>query len=210
MIRTSLTGRYDNGASGAVASATLNAGDFELKGKTTFINGPSFEDLSLLVEKPGSFVIDYNVPKKDVKFQFMNTARVLEKQLNLTYSHWRGDNRTALDGTLVIDSSNKLSANYELNSRNCKVKYSYMYGGLLTLEPSYDFGKNSWDVAVSRRVLDDDVVRASCQSSSKVLELDWCRNTSINGSFKVSASINLADPLKTPTFSVESRLNFGV
>lgn len=122
---------------------------------------------------------------QDVKFQFMNTARVLEKQLNLTYSHWRGDNRTALDGTLVIDSSNKLSANYELNSRNCKVKYSYMYGGLLTLEPSYDFGKNSWDVAVSMRVLDDDVVRASCQSSSKVLELDWCRNTSINGSFKV-------------------------
>lgn len=75
MIRTSLTGRYDNGASGAVASATLNAGDFELKGKTTFINGPSFEDLSLLVEKPGSFVIDYNVPKKvnclEFKLQFV-------------------------------------------------------------------------------------------------------------------------------------------
>ncbi|CAH9119187.1 unnamed protein product [Cuscuta epithymum] len=210
MIRTSLRGCYEDGTSGVVASAILDAGDFELKANTTITDGPSFDDLSVSVEKPGSFSIDYSIPKKDVRFQFMNSARVLEKPLSLTYSHWRGDNRMELDGKLMIDSANVLSANYEPNTGNCKVKYSYNHGGLVTFEPSYDFGQNSWDISLSRRVFDNDVVRATYQSSSKVLELDWCSVTSMSGSFKVSASINLADQSKAPTLRAESTINFDV
>lgn len=120
----------------------------------------------------------------------MNTVSVLEKPLNLTYTHWRGDNRTALDGTLVIDSANKFSANYGFDSGNCKLKYSYVHRGLTTFEPSYDSAKNSWDVAVSQRVYEDDVVKASYQSSSKILGLEWSRNSSLSGGFKVLYCFN--------------------
>ncbi|XP_016450375.2 outer envelope pore protein 24, chloroplastic-like [Nicotiana tabacum] len=140
----------------------------------------------------------------------MNTVRVLEKPLNFTYKHWRGDNRTTLDGTLMIDSTNNLSANYGFDSGNCKLKYSYVHRGLTTFEPSYDFAKNSWDVSVSQRVYEDDVVKASYQSSSKILGLEWSRNSSLSGGFKISASVNLAENSKFPTLSAESRLNFDV
>lgn len=115
----------------------------------------------------------------------MNRVRVMERPLNLTYSHWRGENLTALDGTLMIDPANKFSFNYGFDSCNCKLKYSYTHEGLTTVEPSYDIGKNAWDFAVSRRVYGNDVVRASYESSTKVLGVEWTRNSSLNGSFKV-------------------------
>lgn len=138
----------------------------------------------------------------------MNTVRVLDKQLNLTYTHARGDNRTALDGTLVLGSANKLSANYAFDSGNAKLKYSYVHGGLTTFEPCYDFAKNSWDFAVSQRVDDGDVLRASYQTSSRVLGLDWLKSSMSNGSFKVSASVNLAEESKVPKITAESTWNF--
>ena len=115
----------------------------------------------------------------------MNSVRVLDKPLNLTYSHARGDNRTALDGTLVLDPDNKFSANYAFDSGNCKLKYSYVHGGLTTFEPSYDVAKNSWDFAVSQRLYGDDVLKASYQTSSRFLALDWSRNSMYDGGFKV-------------------------
>lgn len=65
--------------------------------------------------------------------------------LNLVYTHMKGDNKTALDGTLVIDSANKLSASYAFDTRNCRIKYSYIHGDKTTIEPCYDLGKNSLD-----------------------------------------------------------------
>ncbi|KAL3527084.1 hypothetical protein ACH5RR_011740 [Cinchona calisaya] len=213
MIRASLKGRYDNDVTGAVGTVTVDGGDVLLKASITdafFVNGPSLNGLTLSFEKPASFIIDYNFPKKDVRFQFMNTVRVMERPLNLTYTHWKGENRTALDGTLVIDSANKFSANYGFDSGNCKLKYSYTHDGLTTVEPSYDIGKNAWDFAVSRRVYENDVVRASYQSSSKVLGVEWTRTSSLNGSFKVSAAVNLAEESKIPTLSAESTLDFDL
>ena len=118
----------------------------------------------------------------------MNSIKVLEKPLNLTYIHSSGDNRTILDGTLVFDSANKVSANHMLGSKNCKLKYSYVHQGVTTFEPIYDVAKNSWDFAVARRVYGDDVFRASYQTSSKQLGLEWSRNSKFNGVFKVTCS----------------------
>lgn len=115
----------------------------------------------------------------------MNTVRVADKPLNLTYIHSKGDNRTILDGTLVLNSANKVSANHILGTGNGKLKYSYLHGGVTTFEPSYDLAKNSWDFAVSRRVYSDDVFRATYQTSSKLLGLEWSRNSKVNGCFKV-------------------------
>lgn len=115
----------------------------------------------------------------------MNSVKVAEKPLKLTYIHSRGDNRTVVDGQLVFDSANKLSANYMLGTRNCKLKYSYVHGGVTTFEPCYDLGKNAWDFSISRRVYDD-VFKATYQTWSRNLALEWSRNSKFNGTFKVT------------------------
>ncbi|KAF7829687.1 outer envelope pore protein 24, chloroplastic-like [Senna tora] len=187
-MKASLKGRYDTEKNaGANATFAFNAGDAKLKASftdATIVNGPSLTGLVLALEKPGAFLVDYNVSKKDFRFQFMNTIRVAEKPLNLTYTHARGDNRTVLDGTLVFDPANKVSANYTLGSGNCKLKYTYLHKGLTTFEPCYDVAKDSWDFAVSRKLYDNDSLRASYQTSSKLLGLEWSRNSKQTGCFK--------------------------
>ncbi|CAK9178534.1 unnamed protein product [Ilex paraguariensis] len=236
-MKGSMKARYETDKVAGVATVAFNAGDVKLRASITddtIANGPSLNGLALAVEKPGFFIVDYNVPKKDFRFQFKNTIKVSEKPLNLTYSHSIGDNRTILDGTLVIDSANKVSANHVLDSGNCKLKYTYVHGGLMTFEQSYELAKNSWDFAVSRKVYGDDVLRTTYQTSSKVLGLEWSRNSTINGSFKdvcvvlsfhmqdpkvtamsaqnswLSASLNLADDRAMPKLTAESTWNFEV
>ncbi|RWR95699.1 outer envelope pore protein 24A, chloroplastic-like protein [Cinnamomum micranthum f. kanehirae] len=185
-MKTSVRARYEAEKSSASATLTLKAGDVNLRASmtdATVVNGPSLNGLGLSIDKPGSFIINYDVPKKDVRFQFMNTIRIADTPLNLTYSHARGDNRTALDGTLVVDPANKVSASYAFGSGNCKMKYTYVHGGLRTFEPSYDLSSNAWDFAVSQRFYDDDVVRAS-YTSKKMLGVEWARNSKVTGSFK--------------------------
>ncbi|KAK6256726.1 hypothetical protein QUC31_000185 [Theobroma cacao] len=205
-MKASLKGRYTNDKSTAAATIAVGAGDVKLRASmtdATVVNGPSLNGLTLSVEKPGFFIVDYDVPKKDFRFQFMNTVRVVEKPLKLTYIHSRGDNRTVVDGALAFDSANKLSANYMLGTRNCKLKYSYVHGGVTTFEPCYDLGKNAWDFGISKRVYDD-VFKATYQTWSRDLALEWSRNSKFNGTFKISASINLAEESKIPKIIAES------
>ncbi|CAL5373144.1 unnamed protein product [Camellia sinensis] len=213
MTKASLKGKYEPDKVGAVGTLAVNAGDVKLRAymtNATFVSGPSLNGLSLSVEKPGSFIVDYNVPKQDIRFQFMNTVRVLDKPLNLTYTHERSENQTALNGMLVLDSANKFSANYAFDSGNCKLKYTYVHGGSSTFEPSYDLAKNSWDFAVSHRLYGDDILRATYQTSSRVLGLEWSMNSLFHGNFKVNASLNLAEELKVPKLSAESTWNFDM
>ncbi|KAK7383052.1 hypothetical protein VNO78_28718 [Psophocarpus tetragonolobus] len=211
-MKATLKGKYDvdkNG--GGFGTLAVNAGDVKFRAsvtEATFINGPSLTGLALAVEKPGSFIVDYNVPKKDFRFQFMNTVRVGDRPLNLTYMHSRGDNRTVLDGTFLFDPSNKVSANYAFDSGNCKLKYTYVHKGLTTFEPAYDVAKNTWDFSVLRRVYGDDTLRASYQTSSKVLGVEWSRNPKQAVGFKIVASVNLAEELKAPKLIAETTWNF--
>ncbi|GKV04819.1 hypothetical protein SLEP1_g16926 [Rubroshorea leprosula] len=210
-MKTTLKARYDPVRFSGAATLAAGLGDVKLSATitdATVVKGPSLNGLSLAVEKPGFFIIDYNVPKKDVRFHFMNTIKVAEKPLNVTYIHSRGENRTTLDGTLVFDSANKVSTNYMVGTGNCKVKYSYTHGGATTFEPCYDFGKNSWDFSVARRVYGDDVFKAMYQTSNKHLGLEWSRNSKLNGSFKVLASFNLAGESIIPKLSAETAWNF--
>ncbi|KAK7310899.1 hypothetical protein RJT34_08685 [Clitoria ternatea] len=211
-MKAALKGRYDIDKNGAAAATlTVNAGDLNIRASitdATFVKGPSLTGLALALEKPGSFIVDYNVPNKDFRFQFINTIRVAEKPLNLTYTHSKEDNRTVLDGTLVLDRANKVSANYVLDTRNCRLNYFYAHKGEITFEPCYDMAKNSWDFSVSRKVSGDDSVKASYQTSSKMLGLEWSRNSNLNGCFKISATLNLAEELQLPKISAESTWNF--
>ncbi|KAF6149751.1 hypothetical protein GIB67_017484 [Kingdonia uniflora] len=194
MMKAALKGKFDSDKTNGSASVAINTGDVKLRASmtdATVVNGPSLNGLLLSVEKPGSFIVDYNVPNKDVRFQFMNTVKVLDKPLRLTYIHAQGDNKTILDGALVFDEANKVSTNYMFGSGNCKLKYSYVHKGVRTFEPCYDFAKDSWDFAVSQRVYGEDVFRASYQTSSKVLGLDWSRDSKINGTFKIVAQVTI-------------------
>ena len=117
----------------------------------------------------------------------MNSAGVFDKTVNLTYTHARADNRVGIDGSVAFDPANKVSVSYALGSGNCKVKYVYTHGVLrrTVLEPCYDVSKNSWDFAVTRKFEGGDSLRATYQTSSKNLGLEWNRESKLNGSFKV-------------------------
>lgn len=66
-MKASFKARYDTDKATASSTVAFNAGDFKLRAsmtEATVIKGPSLNGLALAVEKPGSFIIDYNVPKK--------------------------------------------------------------------------------------------------------------------------------------------------
>ncbi|CAK7339550.1 unnamed protein product [Dovyalis caffra] len=154
-------------AAGTATSGTLSVpiGDLMLQASVTdvtFVNGPTFTDLSLSVEKPGSFIVDYDVPRKDIQFQFMNTVKVLDKPLNLTYTHAEGKTWTMLDGTLVLNSANKGT----------------------TIEPGYDFGMNSWNIAASQRFFTGNLLRVSYENWRNELGLEWLRDSMSKGAYK--------------------------
>lgn len=74
-MKASLKGRYEADKSSAAANLAFNAGDVKLRASITddtVVKGPSLNGLVLAVEKPGFFIIDYNVPKKvTTKRKFM-------------------------------------------------------------------------------------------------------------------------------------------
>lgn len=67
MMKTSVRARYEAEKSSASATLTLKAGDVNLRASmtdATVVNGPSLNGLGLSIDKPGSFIINYDVPKK--------------------------------------------------------------------------------------------------------------------------------------------------
>lgn len=73
MMKASFKGKFDVDKSGGVASLSFNAGNAKLRATmtdTSLIAGPSLNGLSLAVEKPGFFIIDYNVPRKVTPFSY--------------------------------------------------------------------------------------------------------------------------------------------
>ncbi|KAK4584323.1 hypothetical protein RGQ29_022169 [Quercus rubra] len=209
----SLRQSYNGENRGFSGTVVVSAGDVDLRASLTddisATTWPTLDSLSLSVEKPGSFAIDYDLPNKDVRFQFKKKVKVLEKPLKLTYTHMMGENQTSLNGMLELNSANKLSADYEFDFGDCKLMYSYAHGGM-TLEPCYDFGKKSLDFTMSQRILDGDLIGASYKTSSKTLGLEWSSNSkySENLRFKISASLDLAKGLHIPKLNAESTWDF--
>ncbi|KAL4645063.1 hypothetical protein ACB092_02G209100 [Castanea dentata] len=209
----SLIQNYNSENSGFSGTVVVSAGDVDLRASLTddisANTWPTLDSLSLSVEKPGSFTIDYDLPNKDVRFQFKKKVKVLGKPLKLTYTHMMGENQTSLNGMLELNSANKLSADYTFDFGDCKLMYSYAHGGM-TLEPCYDFGKKSFDFTMSQRILDGDLIGASYKTSSKALGLEWSSNSKYNKDlrFKISASLDLAKGLHVPKLNAESTWDF--
>ncbi|XP_042428821.1 outer envelope pore protein 24B, chloroplastic-like isoform X1 [Zingiber officinale] len=190
-MKTTLKGRYEaNKGATAVSTLAVNAGDVRIKASmtdATFIRGPSLNGLALSVEKPGAFILDYHLPANDVRFQFMNSVRLMDKTVNLTYIHAQGSNRTTLDGSVAFNPSDKVNVSYTFGEPSaCKVKYVYAHGelGRTVLEPCYDVSKNTWDFAVTRKFEEGDSLKATYHTSTNNLDLEWCRDPKDSGSFK--------------------------
>lgn len=243
-MKATVKGRYEGDKATAAATLALSAaGDLRLRASATdaaFAAGPSLDGLTLTLEKPGSFLLDLKPSNQDVRFQFMNSAVVLDKKVSLTYTHSTSlapkpaaipapatspsaapppapkaaapPNRTALDLSIAFDPANKVSVSHALGSGGCRVKYSYAHGAgrLTTLEPTFDTAKNAWEFAVARRFDGGDAVRGTYQASTKQLGLEWTRSSSIGGSFKVATTFDLSDQSKAPKLVAESTWNYEI
>nr|BAC43078.1 putative pore protein [Arabidopsis thaliana] len=64
-----------------------------------------------------------------------------------------------------------------------------------------------WDFAISHKLYGGDNLKATYQTSSKMLGLEWSNNSKSTGSFKVCASMNLAEELKPPKLTAETTWN---
>lgn len=214
MASASITTRYDAATNQTYAAGTLTFDNSDLNltaavadTSTLLSGGVSLKSIAL--EKPDSFSIDYNVSDRDVRFQFINSFEVLKKPVHFRYSHARAYNYTSLGGKLELDSANTVTGKYDFGSGDSKLKYSYSHKGLTTVEPGYNFGRNAWKLAVSQKFNGADVVKASYKSDKKVLGVDFVKNSG-DGSFKVSASLNLAEKLTFPDVHAQSTWNFNM
>ncbi|XP_054795092.1 outer envelope pore protein 24, chloroplastic-like [Prosopis cineraria] len=226
----------------AEATFTVPAGEVKLQATVTeasILNkGPSLEGLVLALEKPDAFKVDYNVLKQDYNFKFMNTIRVLEKPLKFTYKHGSKDKSTDLDATLELDNDNKVSADCTFGSdkNKCKLNYTYSHKGLMTtLKPSYEVVHNSWDLAVSQKLYDNNTLEASYNTSNdnlglswslaskrigtfkasyettgNILGLKWELDSKPRGCFEIGASLNLDEELKVPNVSAKATFDFDI
>jgi len=89
-MKATLKGRYEGDKATAATTLAAPAGDLRFKASATeaaFANGPSLRGLTLTLEKPGAFLVDLKPHNQDVRFQFMNSALVLDKRVSLTYTH---------------------------------------------------------------------------------------------------------------------------
>ncbi|KAL6638296.1 hypothetical protein ACP70R_025868 [Stipagrostis hirtigluma subsp. patula] len=226
-MKATLKGRFEGDkATAATTLAVPAAGDLRLKASATeaaFSNGPSLRGLTLTLEKPGAFLVDLKPHTKDVRFQFMNSALVLDKRVSLTYTHSTSlapaaapaaapPSRTALDCAVTFDAANKVSFSHALGSGGCRLKYTYAHGAdrLTTIEPVFDTNKNAWEFAVTKKFEGGVAVKGTYHASTKLLGLEWTRDSKSGGSFKIATSFDLSDQSKAPKLIAESTWNYEI
>ena len=56
-------------------------------------------------------------------------------------------------------------------------------------EPAYDFSSDAWSFAASRKVGSENTLKAAYETSNKVLDLEWTKESKETGSFKVNTYV---------------------
>eukprot|EP00246_Nothoceros_aenigmaticus_P014325 TRINITY_DN5377_c0_g1_i2.p2 TRINITY_DN5377_c0_g1~~TRINITY_DN5377_c0_g1_i2.p2 ORF type:complete len:189 (-),score=34.48 TRINITY_DN5377_c0_g1_i2:132-698(-) len=188
MTKTALKVKYDSGSQTAVSTLSVGVGDLKLKASvsdSTFANGVSLTGAGLGVEKPGAFLIDYDLPSNVGRVQFMSSAKVADKNLKLTYIHAHKANAAILETSVVWDPKNKITGEYSFRDQRGKLKYSYVRDGNTTLEPGYDFAADSWYFSVSQKLSEEDTLKATYDAGSQNIGIEWTKASKEVGSFKV-------------------------
>ncbi|ONK65573.1 uncharacterized protein A4U43_C07F38480 [Asparagus officinalis] len=215
-MKAKVKGRYEAHESNASVTLSVNLGR-DLVVRTTMANatltrGPSLTGLELSLHNPNSFNLRYDVPKKDIRLQFTNKITLMDKTVRFAYNHAHRENQTSIEGSTAFDQSNRVRVYYDFGSGNLKVKYVYAYGfmGRTTVEPCYDVCKNAWGFALLKKLDGGDFVKATYNASDKDLGLEWKRKSKGNGSFKISASLNLTEQCRVPKLKAESTWNYEI
>lgn len=136
-------------------------------------------------------VVQAGTDQKDdlpqAKFKFINSIKLMEKTVRMTYSHAVQERRTEVDGSVEFNEDNKMAVHHVVGTEECKLKYTYQHGERqkTIVEPTYYVAANTWDLVVSRKLDRGDALKASYQASAKKLELEWRRDSNVNGTFKV-------------------------
>ncbi|KAF3780051.1 Outer envelope pore protein 24A [Nymphaea thermarum] len=84
----SVKGKYESHGRPASTMLTVNVSNVKLKASitnATFISGPSFNDLSLSIEKLSAFIINYNVPRKVNLFPLISLASFVSSSTSSCY-----------------------------------------------------------------------------------------------------------------------------
>ncbi|CAL9747579.1 unnamed protein product [Musa acuminata subsp. burmannicoides] len=229
MMKATLTGKYETGKDDGKATTTLSInakfGDASLRATVSdaLVLGTAARappTLSFSLQKPNSFSIDYSPTKagtdqKDdlpqAKFKFMNSIKLMEKTLRMTYSHALQERRTEVDGSVEFNEDNKMAVHHVVGTEECKLKYTYQHGERqkTMVEPTYYVAANTWDLVVSRKLDRGEALKASYQAAAKKLQLEWSRDSNVNGTFKISAALNMADHIY-PRFVAESTWSYQI
>jgi len=207
MTKAQVKTKYDAAANAATATLSLPLGDMKLKATcsdNTFVPGeaPSLRGVSFGVEKPGTFMIDYDMQSEAPRFQFMVGASVAKKPLRLTYIHAQKRNATVLEANLAVDPRNKVVGKYSFNTNTGSLKYSYVHSSGATFEPSYDFQTEAWHFAASRKVGSHDSARVCYDAHASTVGMEWTRDSKEFGQFKIIATVP-TDTSKTPKLVAE-------
>ncbi|EFJ17052.1 hypothetical protein SELMODRAFT_115557 [Selaginella moellendorffii] len=208
--------RIDAASRSAVGVLTVEAGDLLLRASCTddtFASGPSLDGLSLGVEKPGSFLFDYDLGSRSPKFHFSSTANVMgSRTLNLCYTHHQSDpSSTAVEAALTLDPKNKLGLSYDFASQAGRARYSFVHDRSgACLEPAFHLGTKTWDFGVSRKVSKEDSIKATYKGLDKSIVVDWSRASKDGtGPFKIYADIPLArESSKPPKLMMEKTWSY--
>lgn len=207
MTKVQVKTKYDAAANAATATLAFPVGDMKLKATcadNTFSAGGtvSLHGVSFGVEKPGTFMIDYDMQSEAPRFQFMAGASIAEKPVKLTYIHAQKRNATVLEANLAFDPRNKVVGKYSFNTNRGSLKYTYVHTSGATFEPSYDFHTEAWHWAASRKVGSHDNARFCYDAHHSTLGVEWTRDSKEYGQFKVTATVPM-DTTKTPKLLAE-------
>lgn len=130
----------------------------------------------------------------------MAGANIAKKPLRLTYIHAQKRNMTVLEGSVSIDTRNKVTGKYSFNTNKGSLKYTYVHGSGATLEPSYDFGTEAWYFAASKKVGPHDHARFCFDAQQSTVGIEWTRDSKEYGQFKVSCPFILISSTFWPGF----------
>lgn len=159
------------------------------------------EDLEIGVEKPGHFILEHHLHKKHTRFQFHNHAEILGKHVRLTIVHFVVAFpvvTTTLEVSASLDKHNKVIVKHHFSKPAPVVKYEYIAKEWL-LEPQFDFGarrKDAWGLAVKLGHGRKNFAKATYFHHRKDVELEVHRKISNGGPVKISATIDLDNPVK--------------
>ncbi|KAG0560443.1 hypothetical protein KC19_10G180400 [Ceratodon purpureus] len=206
MTRLQVKTKYDASANAATATLVLPVGDMKVKATcadNTFAAGAaSLNGVGFGVEKPGTFMIDYDMQSQAPRFQFMAGASIAQKPLKVTYIHAQKRNATVLEANVAIDPRNKVVGKYSFSTHKGSLKYSYVHSSGATLEPSYDFQTEAWHFAASRKVGSHDNARLCYDAAQSTIGMEWTRDSKEYGQFKISATVP-TDTSKSPKLVAE-------